>query len=188
MVLYVPRLGNPLIERGSALQRVSGLSACRGSGNTTSRKGRPEASGGTWVSESWPRVSRQQMYKKRLDRIRDAEREYRERRNHEMVAFFKTQIAEYMVASRDAAKLGNPEIEELIRDRQLNLFMLRRWRKYLAETQASNDPVFRAWHAMAAGAELKPSELPGAVAQELQSSSAPTLKDLAAAYAAALLK
>ena len=46
--------------------------------------------------------------------------------------------------------LSNPAIEELVRDRQLNLHMLARWRKYLRESKASGEPVFRLWHAAAA--------------------------------------
>src|SRR3981081_2163361 len=50
---------------------------------------------------------------------------------------------------RDAGTLSNPEVEELVRDRQLNSYVLARWRKYLRESKASGEPVFRLWHAAA---------------------------------------
>src|SRR5438046_8676950 len=53
-------------------------------------------------------------------------------------------------AARDSRQLGNTEIEELVRDRQLNLHVLRRWRQFLADSQASGEPVFQPWHALAA--------------------------------------
>ena len=45
---------------------------------------------------------------------------------------------------------SNTEIEELVRERQLNLHMLGRWRTYLRDAKASGDPVFRLWHAATA--------------------------------------
>src|SRR3981081_2589881 len=50
---------------------------------------------------------------------------------------------------RDAGTLSNPEVEELVRDRQLNSYVLARWRKYLRESKASGEPVFRLWHVAA---------------------------------------
>ncbi|MCI0362953.1 MAG: DUF1553 domain-containing protein, partial [Phycisphaerales bacterium] len=44
-----------------------------------------------------------------------------------MVAFFKTQASGYAQAAKDAERLTNPEIEDLVRDRQLNLHVLKRW-------------------------------------------------------------
>jgi hypothetical protein len=37
-----------------------------------------------------------------------------------MVAFFKTQTAEYLIAAHGAERPSSPEIEELVRDRPLN--------------------------------------------------------------------
>ena len=74
---------------------------------------------------------KQDMYTKRLARIHEAEQEYRERRHREMIAFFRTQSPQYVQAARDADKLSNTEVEEVVRDRQLNLYMLRRWQKVL---------------------------------------------------------
>lgn len=93
----------------------------------------------------------QQRYRDRLARIQEVDREYRARRNAERIAFFKTQIADYLLAARDAEGLSNPAIEELVRDRQLNLHMLARWRKFLAESKASGEPIFKAWHNVSDG-------------------------------------
>ena len=100
-----------------------------------------------------------------------------------------------MVAARDAEGLSNPEIEELVRDRQLNQHVLARWRKYLRESKASGEPVFRLWHAAAA---IPDKEFASEVARSAQnrqgclSSSKrkldakpiASLRDLAEAYAA----
>src|SRR5205085_935212 len=133
-----------------------------------------------------------------LDHIRSTYQEYRARRHAEMVAFFKTQTADYLVAARDAAALSNPEVEELVRDRQLNSYVLARWRKYLRESKASGEPVFRLWHAAAAipshdfaaawPAARGSIKAPPLLEMELSGKSVSSLHDLAAAYAAALTK
>ncbi|MGH9627847.1 MAG: DUF1553 domain-containing protein, partial [Bryobacteraceae bacterium] len=71
---------------------------------------------------------KQQVYEERLDRIQKVYQDYRARRHAEMVAFFKSQTPEYIRAAKDAEGLSNTEIEELVRDRQLNLYVLSRWR------------------------------------------------------------
>ena len=109
---------------------------------------------------------KEKLYQDRLIAIHEADRSYRVRRNAEMIAFFKTQIAEYLLASQDAEGLSNPAVEELVRDRQLNLHMLGRWRKFLAESKATGEPVFKEWHAAPAASR----------------------KNLAAVYAAKLTK
>ena len=58
--------------------------------------------------------------------------------------------ADYLLAAHDAEKLSNTEVEELVRDRQLNQHVLARWRKYLRESKTSGEPVFQLWHAAAA--------------------------------------
>ncbi len=78
----------------------------------------------------------QPVYAKRLAKIREAQDEYRRRRHAEMVAFFQTQDGEYQKATVDAKGLSNPEIEELVRQRQLNLHVLNRWRKGVANPSA----------------------------------------------------
>ncbi len=78
----------------------------------------------------------QPVYAARLARIREAQDEYRRRRHAEMVAFFQTQDGEYQKATMDAKGLSNPEIEELVRQRQLNLHVLNRWRKEVPNPSA----------------------------------------------------
>ncbi len=87
----------------------------------------------------------QQLYTERLKRIDEDLQAYQVRRNTEMVAFFKTQIADYLLAARDAETRSNTEVEELVRDRQLNAHVLARWRKYLGESKKSGEPVFQLW-------------------------------------------
>jgi hypothetical protein len=141
---------------------------------------------------------KQEMYRKRLERIRKEYQEYRVRRNGEMVAFFKTQTADYLLASHAAGTLGNTEIEDLVRDRQLNQHVLQRWRKYLRESKASGEPVFRLWHAAAAipsgrfdaswPAARAAAKVPAVLETELSARTVSSLDDLAKAYAAALTK
>ncbi len=78
----------------------------------------------------------QPVYEQRLARIRQAQAEYRQRRHAEMVAFFRSQEAEYRKATADSKTMSNPELEELVRERQLNLHVLRRWRQGLPDPAA----------------------------------------------------
>jgi hypothetical protein len=142
-------------------------------------------------------ASKQEMYTERLERIEKDLQSYRSRRNAEMIAFFKTQSADYLLAARDSEKLSNTEVEELVRDRQLNAHVLAKWRKYLNESRNSGEPVFQLWHAAAAipdkefaakwSTGVKTSGNP-LVQAEAGSRTIATLKDLAAAYAAILAK
>ncbi len=137
----------------------------------------------------------QAVYQERLDRIEKVYQEYRIRRHAEMVAFFKTQAADYMVAARDAEGLSNPEVEELVRDRQLNLHVLARWQKFLRESKEAGEPVFRLWHAGAAIPDQEFATRWPAVRRTVKGSSLieaevaakpiASLRDLAGAYAAA---
>jgi uncharacterized protein DUF1553/uncharacterized protein DUF1549/cytochrome c len=141
---------------------------------------------------------KQEVYQERLDRIRKVYREYRLRRHGEMVAFFKTQAAEHMVAARDAEGLTNPEIEDLVRDRQLNPYLLARWQAFLQESKNADDPVFRLWHAAAAipAKEFakrwldtrKSAKGASLIEAELDAKPIASLRDFAEAYAAALGK
>ncbi len=128
-----------------------------------------------------------QMYLSRLDRIRQADHEYRVRRNGEMVAFFRTQTAEYILASHDSEKLSNTDIEELVRDRQLNLHVLSRWRKYLKTAKESGNPVFAAWFAATAG-DLKNTSGHPLIATALREHPPASLKDMASVYGTVLQK
>jgi hypothetical protein len=141
---------------------------------------------------------KQVVYQERLDRIQKVYQEYRARRHAEMVAFFKTQAAEHMVAAHDANGLSNPEIEDLVRDRQLNPHLLARWQKYLRESKESGEPIFRLWHAAAAipmkefatqwPAVRRTTRGASLIAAELDAKPVTSLRDLADAYASALRK
>ena len=139
-----------------------------------------------------PKVER---YEAMLARIRQSDQSYREKRNAEMIAFFKTQVADYLIAAHDATKLSNTEIEELVRERQLNLYMLGRWRNYLRSAKASGDPVFRLWHEateLSADALAKwkptPQGANSLIAVELTSKPITSLKDIAERYASVLTR
>jgi hypothetical protein len=146
------------------------------------------------LGKSVPLSQRQAVYQQRLDRIEKVYQEYRTRRHAEMVVFFKTQAADYMVAASDAEGLSNPEVEELVRDRQLNQHILARWRQYLRGLKEGDDPVFRLWNV---GAAIPKKEfatrwptarrtVTGAPLIEAEVDAKPiaSLRELAAAYAA----
>jgi hypothetical protein len=135
--------------------------------------------------------SKKASYEEMLARIRESDRTYREKRNAEMIAFFKTQIADYLMAAHDASTLSNTEVEELVRERQLNLHMLNRWRKYLRDSKASGDPVFRLWHAAAEAGVHGLSSSDGGnsvIATELRSAKLTSLKEVAERYASVLAR
>lgn len=139
---------------------------------------------------------KQAVYKERLNRIDAVNEDYRKRRHAEMLAFFKTQTAEYLIAARDTEKMTNSEVEELVRDRQLNQHVLLRWRKYLQS--ADKDSVFALWRSAAAvpdsdfasrWPELKQHFNGNAVlGKHIDSEKIATLRDLASVYAAVLTK
>ncbi len=147
------------------------------------------------LKASAPLSGKDRVYLRRLEHFRDQLREYRSRRHTERIAFFKTQMAEYLLAARDAERMTYTELEEVVRDRQLNHLMLSRWRDYLRESKVSGEPVFSLWHR---ASEL--SDWPGGwasilasapnanpvVVAELMEHSAASMKELAARYAALL--
>lgn len=93
---------------------------------------------------------KQAVYQERLDHIQQVLQDYRKRRHTEMVAYFKTQMAEYLVAAHDAEGLSNLAVEELVRDRQLNQHLLARWQSFLRDSKQTDEPIFRLWRAGAA--------------------------------------
>jgi hypothetical protein len=144
------------------------------------------------------RTALDDVWEPRLERIRKIDRDYRQKRCAEMITFFKTQIADYLLAARDSRQLGNTEIEELVRDRQLNLHLLRRWRQHLADSQNHDEPVFRLWHILAAipnaefSARAKPAiETPtggnARITEAFRRSPPTSIRDAANLYASVLL-
>jgi hypothetical protein len=150
------------------------------------------------LAAAYKPVTTQEMYTERLKRIDKDYQDYRLRRNAEMITFFKTQSADYLLAARDAETLSNTEVEELVRDRQLNAHVLARWRKYLQESKSSGEPVFRLWHVAAAipekdfaakwGDVLRQSKGNPLIQAEVDAKPVSAIKDLAAVYAAVLAK
>ena len=133
------------------------------------------------------------LYGDRLARIRKTDAEYREHRSAVLNEFFKTQIAEYLLAARDSAKMRATEVEDLIKERQLNLYLLQRWEKYLASGQT----VFALWNAAAAIPDAEfAKKWPDTLAAQSGSNSlalaefktAANIKEVAARYAALLLR
>ncbi|MDQ6665440.1 MAG: PSD1 and planctomycete cytochrome C domain-containing protein [Acidobacteriota bacterium] len=138
------------------------------------------------------------VYGERLARIRKTDADYRENRSAVLNTFFRTQTAEYLIATRDSTKLRSTEVEELIKERQLNLHLLGRWKEYLAASRASKEPVFALWNA---AAEIPDAEFAARWPDILKTQSAgnplvfaefktppASLKDVAARYAAVLTR
>jgi hypothetical protein len=141
---------------------------------------------------------KQELYQTRISRVENEYQAYRIRRNSEMVVFFKTQTADYLMAAHDTESMSNTEVEDLVRDRQLNRHVLERWQKYLRESKSSGEPVFRLWHA---AASIPPGQfavrwpsvrdaerLSGPLGEELSGRRIETLRELATTYATTLMK
>ena len=77
-----------------------------------------------------------ELYRQRLTRSQSDFAAYRQRRHAEMVAFFRTQSADYEKAARHSEGKTALEIEELVKDRQLNSHVLARWRKKVPDPSA----------------------------------------------------
>ena len=138
------------------------------------------------------------IYGDRLARIRKTDAEYREKRSAVLNEFFKSQIAEYLLAVRDSAKMRPTEVEDLIKERQLNLYLLGRWRDYLSDPKADVQQVFGLWNAAAsipdtefakkwAGILAAQSVANPLVLAEFKTRPA-SIKDVAGRYAALLLR
>jgi hypothetical protein len=86
--------------------------------------------------------------KARLQAIED----FKTKRHAELVAEFRMSswIERYMLAAQQGSKMSNTELEKLSRERDFNLFVLRRWRDYLNRMREERDGVFAAWFALAA--------------------------------------
>jgi len=150
------------------------------------------------LNASVHRTALDDLWEPRLQRIRKIDLEYRQKRCAVMITFFKTQIADYLLAARDSRQLGNTEIEELVRDRQLNLHLLRRWRQRLADSQTRAEPVFQLWHVLAAipNAEFAAKAKPAIeaqrgnaqVAEAFRKSPPASIRDAASLYASVLLR
>jgi len=138
------------------------------------------------------------IYGDRLARIRKADADYRVERSVVLNDFFRTQIAEYLVAVRDSAKMRATEIEDLIKERQLNSYLLDRWRNYLSDSRMNVQRVFGLWNAVAAVSDNEfATKWPGILAAQSAANplvlaefktSPASVKEVAARYAALLLR
>jgi hypothetical protein len=138
------------------------------------------------------------IYGERLARIRKVDQEYRRQRSAEMNKFFRTQIADYLLAVRDSMNMRPTEVEELIKERQLNLHVLSRWNKYLADSRLHGDAVFGLWNAAALVANSEfPKKWPAILASQptanplvlAEFKTAPAnVKEVAARYAGLLTR
>lgn len=85
--------------------------------------------------------AKDKAYHERLARAREAQKEYQIRRHKELLAFFTSQAEAYKKAAADAEKLNALEVEEMTKDRQLNSYMLARWRQHRKDPVAMPDPL-----------------------------------------------
>ena len=91
-------------------------------------------------------------YRQGMQRRQDAIDDFFTRRHGELVAEFRSAewLARYIPAADQASKYNNTQIEKLSSERDYNLFVLTRWRDYLNELRAKDDPVFAMWRTYAA--------------------------------------
>ncbi len=85
--------------------------------------------------------AKDKAYQARLTRAREAQKEYQIRRHKELLTFFSSQAEAYKKAAVDADKLNALEVEEMTKDRQLNSYMLARWRQHRKDPAAMPDPL-----------------------------------------------
>ena len=89
------------------------------------------------LNVSAEKTPRDEVFEARFQKIEKTIQDYEEKRNAELIKFQKTQIADYLMAVRDSKNLTNTGREELVKDRQLNLHMLDRWRTFLGDARTS---------------------------------------------------
>jgi hypothetical protein len=92
-----------------------------------------------------------QQYRRGMLRRLAALKEFETKRHAQLVAELRqpSWISRYMLGAQAALTMNNQEIEALSRDKDFNLFMLRRWRAYLLAAREQRDPVFVIWNLLA---------------------------------------
>ena len=88
------------------------------------------------------------VYGDRLARIRKTDADYRENRSAVLNDFLRRRSPSICWRCAIPRKMRATEIEDLIKERQLNLYLLDRWRNYLADSRGER--VFGLWNAAAA--------------------------------------
>jgi hypothetical protein len=127
-----------------------------------------------------PRNQREQGYEKALRSREEAVARFKMQRHAAITAELRTpaQIAAYLLAAAEARRLKPADVESLSRDRGLNLFVLLRWRDFLAKAAEKRDPLWAPWHALAAlppeAFKAKAATMAERRAKELAAADSPT--------------
>ncbi|MBI1355809.1 MAG: DUF1553 domain-containing protein [Acidobacteria bacterium] len=107
-------------------------------------------------------VRRRQIDEFRQERLEDHKAELRERKA----------LERYLQAAWDGRELSNTQLEKMARERDLNLYVLRRWRETLRAALERNDPRFRDFAASQLAARLaeasRPEPWPGPEKESLR--------------------
>lgn len=114
-------------------------------------KNSPEPTEYPLVAKEDPHDPLTRQYHRGMERRLKAIDDFITKRHAELVAEFRSAdwLARYLLAADEASKFSNTQIERLSRERDYNLFVLRRWRDYLNRLRETNDPVFATWRAYA---------------------------------------
>jgi mono/diheme cytochrome c family protein len=88
-------------------------------------------------------------YEKELNERQERVEQFVATKREEVLATLKGQVADYLLAAREAKGTGEAD-RRFARDRDLNGLMLRRWMNFMGETEKGYHPVFGPWHAFAA--------------------------------------
>ncbi|MDE0292711.1 MAG: DUF1549 domain-containing protein, partial [Bryobacterales bacterium] len=114
-------------------------------------KNSPEPTEYPLVAKEDPHDPLTRQYRRGMERRLKAIDDFITKRHAELVAEFRAAdwLARYLLAADKASKFSNTQIERLSRERDYNLFVLRRWRDYLNRLRETNDPVFATWRAYA---------------------------------------
>ncbi len=127
-------------------------------------------------------------YEQEIAKLQGEVQKFRETRHKEITAKLREvkSVAAYLEAAQEARGLKDDELRKLAEKRDLFAHVLTRWRDLLDRTAKTPDPVWIAWHALAAP---KPGVPAGADPRFVEAFKTPptSLKDAAARYAAVLV-
>jgi Protein of unknown function (DUF1553)/Protein of unknown function (DUF1549)/Planctomycete cytochrome C len=123
------------------------------------------------------------QYRQGMERRLEILNEFKTKRHAELVAEFRqaSWISRYLLGAQAAFNMDNAEIEALSRDRDFNLYMLRRWRDYLHAAREKQYPVFAMWNMFAV---IPKDQFAAQAAQALQRVPANANPELKKAFAA----
>lgn len=132
------------------------------------------------------------FYERRLKERSKAIDDFRRERLAEHIAEFRTsgQLQRYLASAWESRNASNTELQQTARQGDLNLYLLRRWRDYLAAVVKRGDAVFRPWLKFA---ELPrdtatPQDLPQLLRERLAHGRPESVTELAAIYGEVLAK